>query len=76
MGNATIFKKLKKYLSEYDITRLKLNLVLKGSVVMCYTIVDICKNYNSTQENENDVAILLAMLCQNHFKTIDSKTLK
>lgn len=76
MGNATIFKKLKKYLSDYDIERLKLNLVLKGSIVMCYCIVDICKNYNSTQENEDEVSRLLSLLCENHFKKIDSKTLK
>lgn len=76
MGNATLFKKLKKYLPEYDIERLKLNLVLKGSIVMCYCIVDICTNYNGTQEEENEVSRLLSLLCQNHFKTIDSKTLK
>lgn len=73
MGNATILKKLSKYLALYDVERLKLNLVLKGSIIMCLAITDIVKNYNSTQENENEVAHLLSNLCSNHFKAPEQK---
>ena len=76
MRSATILKRLSNYLTIYDIERLKLNLVLKDTILICYTIVDICKNYNSTQENEDKVCALLSELCRNHFNAVDSKTLK
>lgn len=76
MKSETILKQLSVYLPAYDIERLRLNLVLKGSIVMCLAISDIAKKYTGTQNDEKEVSRLLSTLCKNHFRTIDSKTLK
>lgn len=73
MKSETILKQLGPYLSSHDVERLRLNLVLKGSIVMCYAIYDITKNIRCSQEDENIISELLSRLCHNHFKTIDSK---
>lgn len=70
MHTKTILKKLSNYLEPVDVERLKLNMALPGSIIMCLCVSDIAKNYNSTQEKEEEVAQLLSALCSKHFKTV------
>lgn len=67
MKSETILKELSKYLTRHDVERLRMNLVLKGSIVMCLAIADISKHYNPPQEEERIVSDLLSKLCKNHF---------
>jgi hypothetical protein len=69
MSTKQLFEKLSKYLSPVDVERIKINMALKGSIVMCLAIADICKSYNSTQENEKEVSRLLSMICKRHFNS-------
>lgn len=75
MKSETILKQLSIYLSAHDVERLRLNLVLKGSIIMCLAISDITKKYTGTQNNEKEVSRLLSALCKNHFRNKDSSTL-
>ena len=67
MRSETILKELSSYLSKQDIERLRMNMVLKGSIVICLAIADISKHYNPPQEEERIVSDLLSKLCKNHF---------
>lgn len=68
MESETILSQLSFYFSPNDIERLRLNLALKGSVVMCLAIADITKHYRCSEEDEKRVSDLLSKLCHNHFK--------
>lgn len=70
MHTKTILNKLSEYLEPVDVERLRLNMALPGSIVMCLCVSDIAKNYNSTQEKEEEVARLLSALCNKHFKIV------
>lgn len=69
MKSETILKHLLFYLSPHDVERLRMNLVLKGSIVMCLAIADITKHYRCSQEDEKKVSELLSKLCKNHFNS-------
>lgn len=71
MSTKTILKRLAEHLEPVDVERLRLNLALPGSIVMCLAVSDIVKNFNSTQEKEDEVARLLSALCSKHFKTVN-----
>ena len=68
MRTKQIIKKLAEHLEPFDVERLKLNMALPGSVVMCLCVADIVKSYNSTPEKEEEVARLLSALCNKHLK--------
>lgn len=69
MKSETILKKLSSYLSRHDVERLRMNLVLKRSIVICLAIADISKHYNPGEEEERIVSDLLSQLCKNHFNS-------
>ena len=70
MKTKQILKELEGYLSRQLIYELKSFLVLKGKIIICLTVADIIKTYNSTQENEDIVCQLLSLLLRNHFNSI------
>jgi len=69
MSTNEIFRRLSNYLNPVDIERIKLNMALKGSIVICLAIADITKGYSLNEENEKEVSRLLSMICKRHFNS-------
>lgn len=70
METEEIFEALSKYIKPVLVEQLKLAYVLNaspGALVMCITVAEIMKYYNSSVEDEMRVSALLSLLCKNHF---------
>ena len=70
MDSEDILTELSAFLPSFKIEELRLAHVLKGSpsaITLCMNINDIIKIYNSTEENEKAVCLLLCDLCSIHF---------
>ncbi len=65
-----ILKRLKFYLSEYHYSLIRLSMALEGDITLCASIADLIKQYNSSEEDEAQVSILLSQLCKEHFKNV------
>jgi len=61
MTRSTIIKKLSVYLDEFTISKLQM-VSQDKSLVLVMTVADICRDYNSTEENEKVVSELLVKL--------------
>ncbi|HLI94248.1 MAG TPA: hypothetical protein VKU83_11580 [Puia sp.] len=69
MKSATIFKKLREYLKPEHVGRLELMHSLAPELAMVLTMADVIREYNSTEEDEKEVSLLLEHLAKNHFST-------
>jgi len=67
MKSATVFKKLKKYLTPLQSGRLELVHSLAPDCVIILTMADVMKEYNSTDDEEREVCRLFEQLAKNHF---------
>lgn len=74
MTKIQIFKELEEYLDVFQVSELQIVSGAKCDLVMCMTIADICRVYNSTKENEETVTDLLVKLCKIHFNGKGSYT--
>lgn len=61
MTRNTIIKKLALYLEPITISKLEI-VANKKDLVLVMTVSDICREYNSTEENEKEVSELLIKL--------------
>ena len=55
-------KALESFLSHRDVIELGLAMAMPGSLVFCFTITRIAKEYNSSEENEIIVNLILEKL--------------
>ncbi len=62
-----ILKELEKYIPRQYVLMLEMDIEQKGSILMCMTVNEIIKNYNSTEEEEQTVTKLLCALLGLHF---------
>lgn len=69
MNAEDILTSLSCYLPSAQVEELRLNHAIKDSrdIILCMTINDILRSYNSTEENEHAVSELLSNLCKIHF---------
>lgn len=73
MDQQKIIEQLSKFIPPRLCEELKLTSSLDGisSIVMCMTVNDIIRQYKSTEDEENQVSLLLAELCKQHFSKFD-----
>ncbi len=76
MTRRQIIKKLEAYLPLEMTIYLSLSMSTPGSIQFCLAVTRIVDDYNSTEENENEVCYLIGLLGRIHFKTVERKGLK
>ena len=67
MNKRQHLKDLDKYLHPVNTIELKISMAVPGSLVFCFVIARIAKDYKSTQEIEDIVTEHLEALCRIHF---------
>jgi len=73
MNRSQILKKLKTLIGNYWVTVIDLSMAIPGSISFCISVRNLCYEYSSSQEDEDEVEYLLGLLARIHFKKVNRR---